>query len=95
MGTRFLLSPDAYFGDVWFAREQRKLFAHSWHLAAATDELAEPGDFVTIDAGFDPLVVVRNSLGAAGVTLFLGAMYVIINTGVEVLQGVADPRLRV
>ena len=31
----------------------------------------------------------------AGVTLFLGAMYVIINTGVEVLQGVADPRLRV
>ncbi len=31
----------------------------------------------------------------AGVTLFLGAAYVIINTGVEVLQGVADPRLRV
>jgi ABC-type dipeptide/oligopeptide/nickel transport system permease component len=29
------------------------------------------------------------------VTLFLGAAYVIINTGVEVLQGVADPRLRV
>ncbi|HEV7526594.1 MAG TPA: ABC transporter permease [Acidimicrobiia bacterium] len=31
----------------------------------------------------------------AGVTLFLGAAYVIINTAVEVLQGVADPRLRV
>ena len=31
----------------------------------------------------------------AGVTLFLGAMYVVINTGVEILQGVADPRLRV
>jgi peptide/nickel transport system permease protein len=30
----------------------------------------------------------------AGVTLFLGAAYVIINTAVEVLQGVADPRLR-
>jgi hypothetical protein len=31
----------------------------------------------------------------AGVTLFLGAMYVVINTGVEILQGVADPRVRV
>jgi peptide/nickel transport system permease protein len=31
----------------------------------------------------------------SGVTLFLGAMYVIINTAVEVFQGVADPRLRV
>jgi peptide/nickel transport system permease protein len=30
----------------------------------------------------------------SGVTLFLGAMYVVVNTGVEVLQGVADPRLR-
>ncbi len=31
----------------------------------------------------------------AGVTLFLGATYVVINTGVEILQGIADPRLRV
>ncbi len=31
----------------------------------------------------------------AGVTLFLGAAYVIINTGVDILQGVADPRVRV
>ena len=30
----------------------------------------------------------------AGVTLFLGAAYVVINTAVEVLQGAADPRLR-
>ena len=59
MDTRFLLAPDAYFGDDWYEREQEKLFARTWHLAAATDELAEPGDFVTIDAGHDPLVVVR------------------------------------
>ena len=59
MDTRFLLAPDAYFGDDWYEREQEMLFARTWHLAAATDELAEPGDFVTIDAGHDPLVVVR------------------------------------
>ncbi len=59
METRFLLSPDAYFADEWYTREQHTLFANAWHLAATADELAEAGDFVTIDAGFDPLVVVR------------------------------------
>ncbi len=57
--TRFLLPPPAYFDDAWYQREQQLLFAHSWHLVAAGDELAAPGDFVTIDAGHDPLVVVR------------------------------------
>ncbi len=59
METRFLLPPEAYFGDDWYEREQQMLFARSWHLVAAADELTEPGDYVTIDAGFDPLVVVR------------------------------------
>ena len=31
----------------------------------------------------------------AGVTLLLGAAYVVVNTLVDILQGVADPRLRV
>jgi peptide/nickel transport system permease protein len=31
----------------------------------------------------------------AGVTLLLGAAYVVVNTAVDVLQGVADPRMRV
>ena len=31
----------------------------------------------------------------AGVTLFLGAIYVVVNTIVDILQGVADPRLRI
>ena len=59
MDTRFLLPPTAYFDDEWYAHEQERLFARSWHLIAASDELAEAGDFVTIDAGFDPLLVVR------------------------------------
>jgi peptide/nickel transport system permease protein len=31
----------------------------------------------------------------AGVTLVLGALYVVVNTVVDVAQTVADPRLRV
>jgi choline monooxygenase len=59
MDTRFLLAPRAYFGDEWYAREQEMLFARAWHLVGSADELATAGDFVTIDAGRDPLVVVR------------------------------------
>ena len=60
MRAEFLLPTDAYVDAGWYAREQRRLFARTWHLAASADELAQPGDYVTIDAGSDPLVVIRD-----------------------------------
>ena len=63
MATRFLLPPEAYFDDGWFEQEQRALFGRSWHLAAAVEELVYPGDFVTLVAGRDPLLVIRGADG--------------------------------
>lgn len=40
------------------------LFANAWHLVSTSDEITEPGDFVTVDAGTDPLVVVRGLDGS-------------------------------
>jgi phenylpropionate dioxygenase-like ring-hydroxylating dioxygenase large terminal subunit len=57
--NRYLLPADAYWTSDWFDLEQRRLFSRTWHLAAADSELAQPGDYVTVDAGLDPLVVVR------------------------------------
>lgn len=57
--THYLLPPEAYWSDAWFEHEQRQLFGHTWHLAADFTELAEPGDYVTLVAGTDPLLVVR------------------------------------
>jgi Rieske 2Fe-2S family protein len=57
--TEFLLRPEAYRSLEWFDCEQRILFTASWHLAATDEEVAQPGDYVTITAGSDPLVVVR------------------------------------
>jgi Rieske 2Fe-2S family protein len=59
METRYLLPPEAYFSAEWFEREQRLLFGATWHLAASLEELAVAGDYVTIQAGFDPLIVTR------------------------------------
>lgn len=63
METRFLLPPHAYFDGGWYEREQRDLFARSWHLAAAIEDLPLPGDYITINAGFDPVVVIRGADG--------------------------------
>ena len=55
----YLLPPDAYWTAEWFELEQRLLFSQTWHLAAAASQLTQPGDYVTLDAGHDRLVVVR------------------------------------
>jgi Rieske 2Fe-2S family protein len=56
---RPLLPADAYWSEPWFEREQRQLFGRTWHLVASTEQLGETGNAVCIDAGYDPLVVVR------------------------------------
>jgi Rieske 2Fe-2S family protein len=55
----FLLPPEAYRGDEWFQREQRRLFSRSWAVVASTDDLPAPGDYVTATVGGVPLIVVR------------------------------------
>jgi phenylpropionate dioxygenase-like ring-hydroxylating dioxygenase large terminal subunit len=59
MDTGYLLPSEAYWTSDWFELEQERLFSRTWHLAGADSELAQPGDFVTLDAGLDPLAVVR------------------------------------
>jgi Rieske 2Fe-2S family protein len=59
----FLLPPEAYWQDGWYQRERRLLFARSWALVGSTDELREPGDYVTAFVGGAPLVVVRGEDG--------------------------------
>jgi Rieske 2Fe-2S family protein len=62
--AQFLLRPEAYRSDDWFDAEQQALFARTWALVGATDQLAEPGDYLTGWAGPVPMVVVRGEDGA-------------------------------
>jgi len=61
--SSFLLPPSAYFDAGWFDREQQGLFARAWHIAGAAEDVPAPGDYVTVDAGFDPLIVIRGTDG--------------------------------
>jgi choline monooxygenase len=60
---RYLLPPAAYTSSPWFEQEQATLFGPRWALVASTDELVEPGDYVTAVVGKAPLVVLRGDDG--------------------------------
>ena len=60
---RQLLPVEAYTTADWFERERAELFGRVWAFAAMTEDLAEPGDFVSLQAGRYPLVVLCDGKG--------------------------------
>ncbi len=54
-----LMPVEAYLSQEWFDREQDALFARCWQFAGLIEDVTEPGDYITAQAGFYPLVVVR------------------------------------
>jgi len=60
----YLLDREAYLSEEWFAREQRELFGRVWLFAGLESDLPHAGDYLTLQAGDTPLVVVRQKDGA-------------------------------
>lgn len=57
------LPVEAYLTQEWFDREQEQLFGKVWHFGGFVEDVAESGDYVTIQAGLHPLLVVRGPDG--------------------------------
>jgi choline monooxygenase len=80
--ARQLLHREAYFEAEWLAREETELFGRAWSFACMTDDLAGPGDYVTVKVGDWPLVILRDKGGA------LRAFHnVCRHRGMQVLEG--------
>jgi choline monooxygenase len=58
------LIPDAYTEQTFFDLEREQVFAHSWIPVCVADEVAEPGDFLVVDAAGRSVIVCRNGEGA-------------------------------
>lgn len=54
---------DLYRSEAVLELERRRLFRRSWSLAASSEELTRPGDYLAVDAAGAPLVVVRDEHG--------------------------------
>ena len=59
----YRMPPSAYFSADWYEHEQRELFARTWVMVGHVHDVAEPGDFLAVTVGQEPVVVVRTSEG--------------------------------
>ena len=80
--SRYLLPPEAYTSQAWFEHEQKELFGKSWLFGGLVTDIPASGDYMTLQAGNEPLVVVRQKDGT------LQAFYNICrHRGVVLLEG--------
>ena len=77
-----LLPPDAYTSPGWFDREIAAIFSNAWTYATVATQMAKPGDYVTVQAGRHPLVVVRDEAGT-----LRGFHNICRHRGTEILEG--------
>jgi Rieske 2Fe-2S family protein len=64
-GTRpeHRLPAAAYYDVDWYRREMREVFGRTWNLVGHELDIAKPGDFLAVDVGGEPIVVVRRTDG--------------------------------
>lgn len=49
----------AYTSQEWFTREQEHIFSKTWRFAGFAEDIKEPGDFITVQAGLNNLFIIK------------------------------------
>ncbi|MFN3220130.1 MAG: aromatic ring-hydroxylating oxygenase subunit alpha [Acidimicrobiales bacterium] len=62
-GRGYRLPPEAYTSQEWLDRELHTIFEHTWALVADAAAVAAPGDYVAVQVGLTPLLIVRGHDG--------------------------------
>ncbi|MCG8457554.1 MAG: aromatic ring-hydroxylating dioxygenase subunit alpha [Holophagales bacterium] len=53
-----ILPIEAYTSQEWFDREQRAIFSNTWRFAGLAEDLTEPGQYLTVQAGLNNIFLV-------------------------------------
>lgn len=61
--SKMLLPVEAYTSQEWFEREQRDLFGKSWQFAGMTADIPESGQYICVNVGAYPIIVIRDEQG--------------------------------
>ncbi|MEM9273415.1 MAG: aromatic ring-hydroxylating dioxygenase subunit alpha [Cyanobacteria bacterium P01_F01_bin.143] len=56
--TMPVLPVEAYTSQEWFDKEQKYIFSDSWQFAGFIEDLNEPGDYLTVQAGLNNILVI-------------------------------------
>lgn len=54
-----VLPKSAYTSQEWFDREMAEIFSKTWQFAGFVEDVAEPGDYITVQAGLNSILVVK------------------------------------
>ncbi|PCE66033.1 aromatic ring-hydroxylating oxygenase subunit alpha [Sediminicola luteus] len=54
-----VLPIEAYTSEAWFEKEKEMVFGRVWNFAGFVEDLANPGDYVTVQVGNDNIMVVK------------------------------------
>lgn len=54
-----VLPVEAYTTQEWFDKEQELIFSKTWQFAGFVEDVKDPGDYVTVQAGLNNILVVR------------------------------------
>lgn len=57
------LPVEAYTSQEWFDDEQEKIFSTTWRYAGFEEDLSEPGDYLTVQAGLNSIFIVMGEDG--------------------------------
>ena len=54
-----VLPVEAYTSQEWFDREQLKIFSRTWRFAGFREDIADPGDSITVQAGLNNIFIIK------------------------------------
>ena len=56
-----ILPVEAYTSQDWFDREMETIFSQTWQMAGFVEDLTDPGDYITVQAGLNNILVLLDS----------------------------------
>lgn len=62
--SKLLLPVEAYTSQEWFDHEQRDIFGRTWQFAGMQTDIGDVGDFVCVNVGAYPIIVIRDESGS-------------------------------
>lgn len=57
------LPVEAYFSQEWFDQEMKTIFSNTWQFAGLVEDVQNPGDCISVTAGLNNVLVVKNAKG--------------------------------
>lgn len=56
-----ILPVEAYYSQEWFDLEQKHIFGNTWQFAGFTEDVKDPGDYITTQCGLTNILIVKGS----------------------------------